>query len=118
VHRKVLPWSGHDVTIERPVAHRAGAQTKPDATCETVLLRDRTNQVIGYAIAVGLFGAAGVFLIAACLVGVTALFRWIEVNYGRPDNYRRDGLRFSVLIENVPAVTMAHWRQRTHPRLQ
>jgi hypothetical protein len=49
-------------------------------------LRDRTNQatntVTAYAIGAGLFAAAGVFLIAACLVGATALFRWIEVNYG------------------------------------
>jgi hypothetical protein len=49
-------------------------------------LRDRTNQatstVTAYAIAAGLFAAAGVFLIVACLVGATALFRWIELNYG------------------------------------
>ncbi len=49
-------------------------------------LRDRTNQATGtvtsYAIAAGLFAAAGIFLIAACLVGLTALFRWIEINYG------------------------------------
>jgi hypothetical protein len=49
-------------------------------------LRDRTHQATGtvtaYAIAAGLFAAAGVFLIAACLVGATALFRLIEVNYG------------------------------------
>jgi hypothetical protein len=49
-------------------------------------LRDRTNQataiVASYAIAAGLFAVAGIFLIAACFVGVTALFRWIEINYG------------------------------------
>jgi hypothetical protein len=49
-------------------------------------LRDRTGQatsaVTAYAIAAGLFAAAGVFLIAACLVGTTALFRWIEISYG------------------------------------
>jgi hypothetical protein len=49
-------------------------------------LRDRTNQATGtitsYAIAAGLFAAAGIFLIAACLVGITALFRWVEINYG------------------------------------
>jgi hypothetical protein len=49
-------------------------------------LRDRTNQatstVTAYAIAAGLFAAASVFLIAASLVGASALFRWIEVNYG------------------------------------
>ena len=49
-------------------------------------LRDRTNQATGtltsYAVAGGLFAAAGIFLIAACLVGIAALFRWIELNYG------------------------------------
>jgi hypothetical protein len=49
-------------------------------------LRDRTSQATGtvtsYAVAAGLFAAAGVFLIAACLVGATALFRWIQINYG------------------------------------
>jgi Putative Actinobacterial Holin-X, holin superfamily III len=49
-------------------------------------LRDRTNQatdtVASYAVAAGLFVAAGIFLIAACLVGLTALFRWIEIKYG------------------------------------
>lgn len=49
-------------------------------------LRDRANQASGaitaYAIAAGLFAAAGVFLIAACFVGAVALFRWIEIHYG------------------------------------
>ena len=49
-------------------------------------LRDRTNQATdtatSYAVAAGLFAAAGIFLIAACLVGAAALFRWIELRYG------------------------------------
>ena len=49
-------------------------------------LRDRTRQATGaatsYAVAAGLFAAAGIFLIAACLVGIAALFRWIEIKYG------------------------------------
>jgi hypothetical protein len=49
-------------------------------------LRDRTGQVTGtmtsYAVAAGMFAAAGIFLIAACLVGAAALFRWIEIKYG------------------------------------
>jgi hypothetical protein len=49
-------------------------------------LRDRTDQAAGsaasYAIAAGLFAAAGIFLIAAGFVGITALFRWIELRYG------------------------------------
>ena len=50
-------------------------------------LRDRTNQATGtmasYAVAAALFITAGIFLIAACLVGITALFRWIEIHYGQ-----------------------------------
>jgi hypothetical protein len=49
-------------------------------------LRDRTSQATGtvtsYAVAAGLLAAAGVFVIAACLVGIDALFRWIEIHYG------------------------------------
>jgi hypothetical protein len=48
--------------------------------------RDRATQgqgiVASYATAAGLYAAAGIFLIAAALVGVTALFRWIELKYG------------------------------------
>ena len=50
-------------------------------------MRDRTAQATGtvtsYAVAAGLFAASGIFLIAACFVGLVALFRWIETTYGR-----------------------------------
>jgi hypothetical protein len=49
-------------------------------------LRDRTHQATGsvtsYAIAAGLFAVSGIFLIAACLVGLAALFRWVQIHYG------------------------------------
>jgi hypothetical protein len=49
-------------------------------------LRDRTNQATrtaaSYAIAAGLFAVAGILLLAACSVGLMALFRWIEIKYG------------------------------------
>jgi hypothetical protein len=49
-------------------------------------LRDRTHQatdtVASYAVAAGFFAAASVFLIAACFVGIVAMFRWIEIRYG------------------------------------
>lgn len=49
-------------------------------------LRDRANHATGaltsYVVAVGLFAASGVFLIAAVFVGVMALFRWVEIKYG------------------------------------
>jgi hypothetical protein len=38
--------------------------------------------VASYAVAAGFYAVAGIFMIAAVLVGVTALFRWIEINYG------------------------------------
>jgi hypothetical protein len=48
-------------------------------------LRDRTNQATGtatsYAVAAGLFAVAG-FSDPACLVGIMALFRWVEIKYG------------------------------------
>jgi hypothetical protein len=50
-------------------------------------LRDRTNQATGtmtsYAVAAGLFAAAGFFVITACLVGTIALYRWIAIHYGQ-----------------------------------
>ena len=50
-------------------------------------LRDRTNQTTGtltsYAIAAGLFVSAGIFLVAAGLVGAMALYRWIAIHYGQ-----------------------------------
>lgn len=48
--------------------------------------RDRTNEATGkavsYAIGAGLFAGAGIFMLAALIVGVAALFRWAELNYG------------------------------------
>jgi hypothetical protein len=44
--------------------------------------RQATGTVTSYAAAAGLFAVAGIFLIAACLVGLTALFRWVEMKYG------------------------------------
>ena len=67
---------------------RAGLAIKLNQikTATRSYLRDRANHatatVASYAIAAGLFAVAGIFLIAACFVGVTALFRWIEINYG------------------------------------
>jgi hypothetical protein len=50
-------------------------------------LRDRTRQATGtatsYAVASGLYAAAGIFLLATCLVGLMALFRWVEIHYGQ-----------------------------------
>ncbi len=49
-------------------------------------LHDQVEQTqalaVSYAVAIALYAAAAIFLIAAMLVGVTAGFRWIEINYG------------------------------------
>jgi hypothetical protein len=49
-------------------------------------VRDRAAQgeqaMVSYAVAGGLYAAAGVFVIALLLVGATAMFRWVELNYG------------------------------------
>src|SRR5258708_40331421 len=67
---------------------RAGLAIKLNQikTATRSYLRDRANlataTVASYASAAGVFAVAGIFLIAACFVGVTALFRWIEINCG------------------------------------
>ena len=57
-------------------------------------IRDRTDQATGtvasYAVAAGLFAASGVFLIAALLVGLAALFRWVETHLWPLPGVRRD----------------------------
>jgi len=49
-------------------------------------VRDRadqaTDRATSYAVAAALFAAAGLFGIAACFVGLFALFRWVEFSYG------------------------------------
>jgi hypothetical protein len=79
--------SGYARAIERPAAHWPGAQAWPgqigdavvsprsnqsgDGNCHLVCRRCRALRRRG-----------GIFLLAACLVGLAALFRWIEIRYG------------------------------------
>src|SRR5438876_3270786 len=83
-------------------------------------LRDRTNQatatVTSYAIAAGLFVVAGIFLIAACFVGVTALFRWIEINYGLFQAFGVVGALLLVIAAICAAVAAAKVK-RAPPRV-
>ena len=78
-------------------------------------LRDRTNQATGsvtsYAIAAGLFAAAGIFLIAACLVGITALFRWIEINYGLFQAFGAIGALLLLIAAALAGVAMRKLKQ-------
>jgi hypothetical protein len=67
---------------------RAGLEMKLNRVkrATSSYMRDRANQATGtatsYAVAAGMYAAAGIFLVAACLVGLSALFRWIEIKYG------------------------------------
>jgi hypothetical protein len=80
-------------------------------------LRDRTSQAAGtlasYAIAIGFFAAAGAFLIAACLVGVTALFRWIEINYGLFQAFGAVGALLLVLAAICAAIAASKLNRRS-----
>jgi hypothetical protein len=71
-------------------------------------LRDRTNQatdaMTSYAVAAGLFTAAGFFLVGACLVGVVALFRWIEIHYGQFPAFGAVGALLLVIAAVCAAV--------------
>jgi hypothetical protein len=80
-------------------------------------LRDRANQATGtvtaYATAAGLFAAAAIFLIAACLVGLSALFRWVEIRYGLFPAFGVAGAL--LLVVAVVCATMARARLRRPP---
>lgn len=80
-------------------------------------LRDRANQATGtvttYATAAGLFAAAGIFLIAACLVGIAALFRWVEIRYGLFPAFGVVGAL--LLVVAVACATMARARLQRPP---
>jgi hypothetical protein len=82
-------------------------------------LRDRrhqaTNAVTSYAVTAGLFAAAGIFLIAAYFVGIMALFRWIEIQYGLFEAYGAVG-GLLLLIAAVCAAVAARKLKRPPPR--
>jgi putative superfamily III holin-X len=89
---------------------RAGLAIKLNQikTATRSYLRDRANQatatVTSYVIAAGLFAVAGIFLIAACFVGVTALFRWIEITYGLFQAFGVVGALLLVIAATCAAV--------------
>jgi hypothetical protein len=97
---------------------RAGLAIKLNQikTATRSYLRDRANQatatVASYAIAAGLFAVAGIFLIAACFVGVTALFRWIEINYGLFQAFGAVGALLLVIAGTCAAVAAGKLKRR------
>jgi hypothetical protein len=78
-------------------------------------LRDRTNQATGtmtsYAIAAGLFAAAGIFLIAASLVGTVALYRFIAIHYGQFWAFGAIGALLVTIAAICAGVAAARLRQ-------
>ena len=80
-------------------------------------LRDRTNQATGtvtsYAIAAGMFAAAGIFLLAACLVATAALFRWIEIKYGLFPAFGAIGALLLVIAAVCAAIAASKLKPRT-----
>jgi len=82
-------------------------------------VRDRTNQATGtatsYAVAAGLFAASGIFLIAACLVGLAALYRWVQIHYGMFPAFGAVGALLLV-IAIICAVLAASRLKRPPPR--
>ena len=86
-------------------------------------MRDRADQATGaatsYAVAAGLYAASGVFLLAACLVGLFALFRWIELTYGRYPAYGAIGGIMVVLAALCAGLAAARMKRpaRQYPSL-
>jgi hypothetical protein len=86
-------------------------------------MRDRADQATGtatsYAVAAGLYAAAGVFLLAACMVGLFALFRWIELTYGRFPAYGAIGAIMVVLAAICAGLAAARLKRpaRQYPSL-
>ncbi|MBR0969512.1 MULTISPECIES: phage holin family protein [Bradyrhizobium] len=82
-------------------------------------LRDRTNQATGratsYAVAAGLFAAAGLFLIATFLVGLIALYRWVAITYGQFWGFGAVAALLLVLAAACAGVAMAQIKRRTRP---
>lgn len=79
-------------------------------------LRDRAHQATdsatSYVLAAGLFATAGIFLIAACLIGITALFRWIEIKYGLFQAFGAIGALLLVISAIFAGVAAARLKRR------
>ncbi len=77
--------------------------------------RDRVEQsqgaAISYALAVGLYAAAGIFAIALLLVGVTALFRWVELRYGLFEAFGASAAVLLVLVIACAAMAASRLKK-------
>jgi hypothetical protein len=81
--------------------------------------RDRASQTTGrvssYAVAGGLFAAAGLFVVAACFVGLMALFRWVELNYGQFFAFGAVGAILLLAAAVCAGIAMARMRRPAKP---
>jgi hypothetical protein len=79
-------------------------------------IEDRADQgqsaATSYAVAGGLFVGAAIFLIAACFVGVFALYRWIALTYGQFIAFGCIGGLMVILAVICAAVAMAQLHKR------
>jgi len=82
-------------------------------------LRDQTSQATGkvtsYAVATGLFAAAGLFVIATCFVGLIALYRWVAITYGQFWGFGAVGAVLLVLAAVCAGIAMAQMRRKARP---
>jgi hypothetical protein len=108
--RKMLAPSGEVL--------RAGLGLKLNQvkTATRSYLRDRAQQagdsVTSHAVAAGLFATAGIFLIAACLVGTAALFRWVEIDYGLFPAFGAVGALLVVISAICAGMALARLKRR------
>ena len=97
---------------------RAGLSLKLNQvkTATRSYLRDRARQasdsLTSHAVAAGLFATAGIFLIAACLVGTAALFRWVEIDHGLFPAFGAVGALLVVISAICAGVAMARLKRR------
>jgi hypothetical protein len=80
-------------------------------------MRDRAHQATGtatsYAVAAGFYAAAGIFVLAAFLVGLDALFRFIEIKYGLFWAFGAIGLILVLLAAVCAGLAMAKLKHPT-----
>ncbi|WP_298876757.1 phage holin family protein [uncultured Bradyrhizobium sp.] len=82
-------------------------------------LRDRANQTTGrvtsYAVAAGLFAVSGLFVIAACFVGLIALYRWVAITHGQFWGFGAVAGVLLILAAGCAGVAMAQTKRQTRP---
>ena len=82
-------------------------------------LRDQTSQATGkvtsYAVAGGLFAAAGLFVMATFFVGLIALYRWVAISYGQFWGFGAVAGVLLVLAAVCAGVAMAQMKRKAKP---